>query len=171
MKIVRGWVLAGLLLALGACAKNSTGPKFPELGSARFTVTTRASIDDPVFTFFDVSTGVGTTVALFDTIAFDTTKVGRTYEATAANDTDFVKVAGRIADGSRSVVCTGDCDLFTCVSSCSDEKTLFGLGSTDFSPATVAQIDLRADSTAVGPSPFGGTVRTYFFTLTVFGTR
>ena len=170
MKLVRWSLLLGLLSTL-SCAKNSTGPKFPVLGTGHFTAMTRASIDDPVFTFLEVDTGVRTRAALFDTIAFDTTKVGREFEATAASDTDFTKLAARLADGTSTVVCTGDCDLFSCVTRCSDEKTLFGLGTTDFSPGRVEQLNLRVDSTAVGANPFGGTVRTYFFTLTAFGTR
>lgn len=171
MKRIAGWIAVLLLAGLASCADQPSGPKANQLGSGTFTVNTHASVGDPVFTFFRVGTTVGNSVALFDTILFDTTRVGREFAANAATDTDFVKVAARLADGTASLLCTGDCDLFTCATTCSDEKSFFGLGTTDFSPATVEEIDLHLDSTAIVSGGAGGPFRRYFFTVTVLGNR
>lgn len=171
MRFGRTGTIAVLLFAVTSCADTPSGPNGAVLGSGTFSVNTHASVDDPVLTFFRVGTTVGNSVALFDDIAFDTTKVGNVYTASATSDSDFAKVATRLADGSASLVCTGDCDLFTCATTCSDEKSFFGLGTPDFSPATVEQIELRVDSTAIVSPGAGGPFRRFFFSLTVLGRR
>ena len=171
MRHVRRGIVVLLLLGLPSCADTPSGPKSTVLGTGSYFVDTRASIDDPVLTYLRVGASAGTTLPVFETTAFDTTKVGQSLEASAATDTNFVKATARLADGASGFVCTGDCDLFVCVSHCADEKSFFALGTTDFSPATVAQVDLRLDSTAVLSGGVGGPVRRFFFTVTVSGKR
>jgi len=169
MRVVR-WMVVPFFLALASCAKDSpTAPNLKPLGTANFD----AGSERPDGKFFpSFSAGaLGHGFALFDTVVVDSTRLGVDIAASTTNDSDFVRVANFLADGDDSTVCAGGTDGVGNVFLCGDEKSFFHLASADFAPHSVTQIDLRADSMSVGPGPLGGTLHTYHFSLTVFGSR
>jgi hypothetical protein len=108
---------------------------------------------------------------LFDETWVDSTDVGTMLEASAASDTDFAAIASRLTNGAQEHFCVGICEEISCGSLCGPESLLFGLQSTDFSPATVTKILLRIDGLSFGLDSRGGQIVLFTFTVMVEGER
>jgi hypothetical protein len=92
------------------------------------------------------------------------------FTATAATDTNFAAVAGRLADVVPDIVSVGTCQTYGCYEVGFPEGALFDLPTPDFAPAAIQRISLRVDSLRFGYDPVLGPRVYWGFTITVEGT-